>query len=517
MEVQAVKNGNGSSLCNGDGGSDVTINVMANTTTDTTNNTTNNTTTHAAAATYVSSSLYVGDLAPEVSEGKLFDIFNAVGPVASIHVCRDAMLKRSLGYAYVNFHAQADAERALETISCTAIMGRPCRIMWSQRDPSLRKSGVGNIIVKSLHPDVHHKELQDTFSLFGNILSCKVALDAEGKSKGYGYVQFQTDEAAKAAVDRMDEIEIMGTKVSIEIFQKKTAPQRAAKWTNLFLMNVPTHLTEADLTTMFAEHGKVQSLKLLVYSEEEVAKDAASGKSHGLKAGGSKGFGFVNFEEHEAAAAAAEALNGKRLPDPDSAARREAAKAKAEEDKKTAVAAAVAAAKAAGGDEAKAGEEAAAKADAMAAREAAAAGDNGEGVPTRELFVGQVQKKKERERELKKKFLLEREKTAQSFSRANLYVKNLDYQLDEKSLDAAFKPYGTITSSRIMRHPDGASKGFGIVCYSSPEEANAASKNMNGKVLGGKPIFVALAQLHSQRREMLSQTSAQGLAGALPA
>jgi polyadenylate-binding protein len=475
-----------------------------------------NTTTPAAAATYASSSLYVGDLAPEVSEGKLFDIFNAVGPVASIRVCRDAMLKRSLGYAYVNFHAQADAERALETINYTAIMGRPCRIMWSQRDPSLRKSGVGNIIVKSLHPDVHHKELQDTFSLFGNILSCKVALDAEGKSKGYGYVQFQTDEAAKAAVDRMDEIEIMGTKVSIEKFQKKTAPQRAAKWTNLFLKNVPTHLTEADLTTMFAEHGKVQSLKLMVYSEEEVAKDAASGKSHDLKAGGSKGFGFVNFEEHEAAAAAAEALNGKWLPDPDSAARREAAKAKAEEDKKAAVAAAVAAAKAAGGDEAKAGEEAAAKADAVAASKAAAAGDNGEGVPTRELFVGRAQKKEERLRELKKKFQLEREKTAQSFMGVNLYVKNLDDQLDEKSLDAAFKPYGTITSSRIMRHPDGTSKGFGFVCYSSPEEATAASNDMNGKVLGGKPIFVALAQRREQRREMLSQTLARVPAGAMP-
>ena len=126
------------------------------------------------AAPYTSASLYVGDLAPDTSEAKLFDIFNSVGPVASIRVCRDAMLKRSLGYAYVHFHNQADAERALETMNYTMINGRPCRIMWSQRDPSLRKSGVGNVFVKNLHPDVHHKELQDTFSLFGNILSCKV-------------------------------------------------------------------------------------------------------------------------------------------------------------------------------------------------------------------------------------------------------------------------------------------------------------------------------------------------------
>lgn len=58
--------------------------------------------------------------------------------------------------------------------------------------------------------------LYDTFSLFGNILSCKVATDDSGGSKGYGYVHYETGVSANMAISKINGMLIAGKQVRRE-------------------------------------------------------------------------------------------------------------------------------------------------------------------------------------------------------------------------------------------------------------------------------------------------------------
>lgn len=249
------------------------------------------------ALTAPNASLYVGDLSPTVDEQVLIEKFSKVGAVYYARICRDISTKSSLGYGYVNFCDPNDAERALELMNYELIHNKPIRLMWSQRDPSLRKSGRGNIYIKNLAKDITQKELYDTFSCMGTILSCKIAMDSNGNSKGFGYIHFENEEHAEKAIEKINGMEILGQIVYVGHFVPRGSRQTGTnkpKFNNLYVKSFPPETTDETLREMFQEFGEIISCVVSVDGD-----------------GKSKGFGFVCFKDPDNAEAAVKAMHGK--------------------------------------------------------------------------------------------------------------------------------------------------------------------------------------------------------------
>ena len=131
---------------------------------------------------------------------------------------------------------------------------------------------------------------------FGDILSCKIALYPSGKSKGYGFVHFATDEAADIAIEKLNGMNIQGKEVYVTRFKKNQNTRYSTEWTNLYVRNIPPSWDEAKLREVFLAFGEVTSTKLNKPSN-----------------GGKLAYGFVDMGSHDAAVSAVENLHQKFL------------------------------------------------------------------------------------------------------------------------------------------------------------------------------------------------------------
>ncbi|XP_076924656.1 polyadenylate-binding protein 7-like, partial [Bidens hawaiensis] len=288
------------------------------------------------------------------------------------------------------------------------------------------------IWLQNLNESIDNVVLQELFKPFGNILSCKVVTHEDGKSKGYGFVQFESEQCANAAIEKLNGTDVGDKQIYVGKFVKKSdraLPDLDIKYTNLYIKNLESDLTEEILENSFAKFGKIVSLV--------IARD-----ENGL----SKGFGFVNYESPDDARKAVEDMNGLNLG-------------------------------------------------------------------SKMLYVARAQKKAERVQILRRWYEDIKKDQMMKYQGSNVYVKNIADDVTESELQQHFSQCGTITSTKLMCDDKGINKGFGFVCFSSPEEANKAVNTLHGFMFHQKPLYVAIAQRKEERQAQLQIHYANYMAG----
>ena len=81
-----------------------------------------------------------------------------------------------------------------------------------------------------------------------------------------------------------------------------------------------------------------------------------------------------------------------------------------------------------------------------------------------------------------------------------LYVGNLTFNTNDRTLEETFSAFGTVESAQVIMDRDtGRSKGFGFVEMSTEEEAQAAISNLDGQDLDGRNLKVNEAKPRENR------------------
>uniref|UniRef100_A0A5S6QJG9 Protein alan shepard n=1 Tax=Trichuris muris TaxID=70415 RepID=A0A5S6QJG9_TRIMR len=145
-----------------------------------------------------------------------------------------------------------------------------------------------NLYIRGLPQNITDKDLYNMCQQYGKIVSTKAILDkSTNLCKGYGFVDFDSPEAAEKAVKVL----------SSQGYQAQMAKQQEQDPTNLYLANLPVSWTEKNLEQLLTPFGNVISTRILRYVN-----------------GQSRGVGFARMESRETCEKIIQKFNGHVLP-----------------------------------------------------------------------------------------------------------------------------------------------------------------------------------------------------------
>uniref|UniRef100_A0A3Q2WG61 Nucleolin n=1 Tax=Haplochromis burtoni TaxID=8153 RepID=A0A3Q2WG61_HAPBU len=196
------------------------------------------------------------------------------------------------GIAYVEFKTEADAERTMEETQGSEVQGRSIIIDYTGEKShmgaraSASEAASKTLVVNNLSFNATEEVLQSTFE---KAVSIRIP-QRDGRPKGFAFLEFESTDDAKDALENFNNTEIEGRSIRLEYSQSRDWNRgNSGPTKTLFVKGLSEDTTEETLKDAF--EGAVAA---------RIVTDRDTGSS--------KGFGFVDFSNEDDCKAAKEAM-----------------------------------------------------------------------------------------------------------------------------------------------------------------------------------------------------------------
>lgn len=86
-----------------------------------------------------------------------------------------------------------------------------------------------NIFVAKLDYSIQEPELKEVFQDYGDVSSVKIITDKfTGRSKGFGFIEMDSEDEGNAAIDALDGVELEGRAIVVKVAKPQESRDRGS-------------------------------------------------------------------------------------------------------------------------------------------------------------------------------------------------------------------------------------------------------------------------------------------------
>ena len=170
--------------------------------------------------------LYISDLPPNTIETDL-NLFlqkykESIIRITIIAAHSNPIYQNKNLHAKVVFKDSENANNARIEMNLRKLKGHAIRLMWDEKDNSIRYNSSTNLFIKNIPFNIQPREVYEYFMKFGDISSCKLMEDIYGNHLGYGYITYYDPESSSNAIKNCDGKSIWNNQIiEVKYFKKK--------------------------------------------------------------------------------------------------------------------------------------------------------------------------------------------------------------------------------------------------------------------------------------------------------